>query len=86
MERQWFLRVAHAEGKHDHRGPQGRGDEDQRRLVRALRATETITVIIPRATPGTWYQMDACLRAPGLPQQQAQISSMLRSVRIAKGD
>jgi hypothetical protein len=50
-----------------------------------LRATETITVIIPRATPGTWYQMDACLRAPGLPQQQAQISSMLRSVRIAKG-
>jgi len=51
-----------------------------------MRATETITVIIPRATPGTWYQMDACLRAPGLPQQQAQISSMLRSVRIAKGD
>ena len=51
-----------------------------------LRATETITVIIPRATRGTWYQMDACLRAPGLPQQQAQISSMLRSVRIAKGD
>ena len=51
-----------------------------------LRATETITVIIPRATPGTWYQMDACLRAPGLPQQEAQISSMLRSVRIAKGD
>jgi hypothetical protein len=51
-----------------------------------LRATQTITVIIPRATPGTWYQMDACLRAPGLPQQQAQISSMLRSVRIAKGD
>ena len=50
-----------------------------------LRATETITVIIPRATPGNWYQMDACLRAPGLQQQQAQISSMLRSVRIAKG-
>ena len=51
-----------------------------------LRATETITVIIPRATPGNWYQMDACLRAPGLPQQEAQISSLLRSVRIAKGD
>jgi len=51
-----------------------------------LRATETITVIISRATPGTWYQMDACLRAPGLPQQQAQISSMLRSIRVAKGD
>jgi hypothetical protein len=51
-----------------------------------LRATETITVIIPRGTPGNWYQMDACLRAPGLPQQEAQILSMLRSVRIAKGD
>jgi hypothetical protein len=51
-----------------------------------MRATETITVIIPRAVPGTWYQMDACLRAPGLPQQQAQISSMLRSVQITKGD
>ena len=51
-----------------------------------MRATETITVIIPRATPGAWYQMGACLRAPGLPQQQAQISAMLRSVRIAKGD
>lgn len=51
-----------------------------------LRATETITVIIPRATRDNWYQMDACLRAPGLPRQEAQISSMLRSVRIAKGD
>jgi hypothetical protein len=51
-----------------------------------MRATETITVIISRAAPGTWYQMDACLRAPGLPQQQAQIASMLRSVRIAKGN
>jgi hypothetical protein len=51
-----------------------------------LRATETITVIIPRATPGNWYQMDACLRASGLPQQEAQISSMLKSVRITKGD
>ena len=51
-----------------------------------LRATETITVIIPQAKPGSWYQMDACLGAPGLPQQEAQISSMLRSVRIAKGE
>ena len=50
-----------------------------------LGATETITVIIPRAVPGTWYQLDACLRAPGLPRQEAQISSMLRSVRIASG-
>jgi hypothetical protein len=30
--------------------------------------------------------MDACLRASGLPQQEAQISSMLKSVRITKGD
>ena len=51
-----------------------------------LRAAETITVIIPRATPGNWYQLDACLRAPGLPQHEAQISSMLRSVRIAAGN
>jgi len=51
-----------------------------------LRATETITVIIPRARSGTWYQMDACLRAPGGPQQEAQISAMLSSVRIAKGN
>jgi hypothetical protein len=51
-----------------------------------LHATETITVIIPRAAPGNWYQMDACLRSPGLPQQEARISSMLKSIRIAKGD
>jgi hypothetical protein len=47
--------------------------------------TETITVMIPRAVPGKWYQMDACVRGPGLPQQEAQISSMLRSVRISPG-
>ena len=50
-----------------------------------LRGTETITVMIPRAAPGNWYQMDACLRSPGLAQQETEISSMLRSVRIAKG-
>jgi len=50
-----------------------------------LGATETITVMIPRATPGNWYQMDACLRVPGLPRQEAQISSMLTSVRISPG-
>ena len=49
-----------------------------------LGATETITVMIPRAGPGKWYQMDACLRAPGLPRQEAQISSLLKSVKIAK--
>ena len=50
-----------------------------------LGGTETITVMIPRAGPGHWYQMDACLRGPGLPRQEAQISSMLRSVRISPG-
>ena len=49
-----------------------------------LGGTQTITVMIPRAGPGTWFQMDACLRAPGLPRQEAQISSMLKSVRIAE--
>jgi hypothetical protein len=50
-----------------------------------LGGTETITVMIPRAGPGKWYQMDACLHGPGLPRQEAQISSMLRSVRISPG-
>ena len=50
-----------------------------------LGGTETITVMIPRAGPGKWYQMDACLRGPGLPRQEAHISSVLRSVRISPG-
>jgi hypothetical protein len=50
-----------------------------------LGAAETITVMIPRAMPGHWYQMDACLRGPGLSRQEAQISSMLGSVRISPG-
>jgi hypothetical protein len=50
-----------------------------------LGGIETITVMIPRARPGKWYQMDACLRGPGLPRRAAQISSMLRSVRISPG-
>jgi hypothetical protein len=51
-----------------------------------LQETETITVMIPRAAPGNWYQMNACLRGPNLTQQESKISSMLKSVRIAKGD
>jgi hypothetical protein len=51
-----------------------------------LRGTETITVLISRSAVGHWYQMDACLRGPGLAQQEAQISSMLNSARIAKDD
>ena len=48
-----------------------------------LRGTETITVMIPRAASGNWYQMDACLRSPGLTRQEAEISSMLKSVHIS---
>jgi hypothetical protein len=51
-----------------------------------LRGTEMITVMIPRSGAGRWYQMDACLRGPGLAQQEAQVSSMLSSAQIAKGD
>jgi hypothetical protein len=58
----------------------------RRRVVRAPGGTETIAVMIPRDAPDNWFQMDACLRAPGLPQQEAQISAMLRTVRMAKGD
>ena len=50
-----------------------------------LGATETITIVIPRSAPGHWYQMDACLRGPGLPRLEAQIKSMLSSVRISPG-
>jgi hypothetical protein len=50
-----------------------------------LRGTETITVMIPRAASDNWYQMDACLRGPGLVPQEAEISSMLNSVRISSG-
>jgi len=49
----------------------------------SLGGTETITVTIPRDTPDNWYQMDACLSAPNLLQQEAQISAMLHTVRIA---
>jgi len=52
----------------------------------ALDGTETIRVMIPRTVPGNWYEMDACLRPPNLPQQAAQISAMLSTVRIATGD
>ena len=50
----------------------------------SLGGTETITVMIPRDLPGNWYEMDACLRAPALPQLEAQISALLRTVRIAE--
>ncbi|MGH3230097.1 MAG: hypothetical protein ACRDOA_16260 [Streptosporangiaceae bacterium] len=52
----------------------------------SLGGTETITVTIPRDAPDNLYQMQACLSAPNLPQQEAQISAMLHTVRIAAGD
>lgn len=51
----------------------------------SLGGTETITVIIPRDATDNWYQMDACLRAPGMPQHEAQVSAMLSTVWIAEG-
>jgi hypothetical protein len=50
-----------------------------------LGGTETITVTIPRTAGGNWYEMDACLSGPGRSQHEANISSMLNSVRISKG-
>jgi len=50
-----------------------------------LGGTETITVVIPRSLVNNWYQMDACLRGPGLTGAEAQITAMLGSVRIAHG-
>ena len=43
----------------------------------SLGGTETISVIIPRDQPDNWYGLEACLSAPNLPQQEAQISAML---------
>jgi hypothetical protein len=48
--------------------------------------TTTITALIPRDVPDNTYEMDACLRPPGLPRQEAQISALLSTVRIAQGD
>jgi hypothetical protein len=48
----------------------------------SLGGTETISVIIPRDQPDNWYGLNACLSAPNLPQQEAQISAMLHTVSI----
>jgi hypothetical protein len=52
----------------------------------ALEGTETIRVMIPRTAPGNWYEMDACLRPPNLPHQEAQIAAMLSTVHLADGN
>jgi hypothetical protein len=51
----------------------------------SLGGTETISVIIPRDQPDNWYGLNACLSAPNLPQQEAQISAMLHTVSIGGG-
>ena len=48
----------------------------------SLGGSETISVIIPRDQPDNWYGLNACLSAPNLPQQEAQISAMLHTVSI----
>jgi hypothetical protein len=52
----------------------------------SLGGSETISVIIPRDQPDNWYSLNACLSAPNLPQQEAQISAMLHTVQIVGGD
>jgi hypothetical protein len=47
-----------------------------------LHGTQAITVVIPLG--GAWYEMDACLRAPGLGRPQAEIAAMLKSVRLTR--
>jgi hypothetical protein len=44
---------------------------------------DTISVIIPRDQPDNWYWLNACLSAPNLLQQEAQISAVLHTVQIA---
>jgi hypothetical protein len=50
-----------------------------------LGGSEAITVKIQAfASPDNRYEMDACLRGPGLSEHEAEVSAMLRSVRIRR--
>lgn len=44
---------------------------------------ETITVEIRRAAADNWYTMTACIRAPGLHQDELVVQKMLKTVRIS---
>jgi hypothetical protein len=44
---------------------------------------EAITVKILRAVADNWYTMTACLRAPGVRQDELAVRAMLKSVRIS---
>jgi hypothetical protein len=52
------------------------------RWCRTLGGSRTITAVIPQSARDNWYEMDACLRGPGLPAEQAEITAMLKTVRI----
>jgi hypothetical protein len=52
------------------------------RWCRTLGGSQTITAVIPQSARDNWYEMDACLRGPGLPAEQAEITAMLKTVRI----
>lgn len=52
---------------------------------KGLGGTRTITVVIPRSLADNWYQMDACLRGPGVAGAESQVTAMLNSLQIAHG-
>ncbi len=52
---------------------------------RTLGGNRTITVVIPQGASDNWYEMDACLRGPGIPAEQAEITAMLKTVRLTPG-
>jgi hypothetical protein len=47
-----------------------------------LGGTTTIEVMIARTQPANFYGMTACLRGPGISSLEAEVSAMLKSVRI----
>jgi hypothetical protein len=55
------------------------------RWCRTLGGSRTITVVIPRGASDNWYEMDACLRGPGIPSEQAEITAMLKTVHFTPG-
>jgi hypothetical protein len=50
-----------------------------------LGGTTTIEVMIARTQPANFYGMTACLRGPGISSLEAEVSAMLKSVRIDNG-
>jgi hypothetical protein len=53
---------------------------------RALGGTRAIAVVIPDSAASSWYEMDACLRGPGIASEQAEITAMLKTVRFTRGN